>query len=140
MTKSNPDQSQRNGTMNNQKILVVEDDFISFYLIKEIFRENLPSMIHKTDGQEAIQYLQQEHQNISLIIMDIILPVMDGINATRIIRSKNWNIPIIAISAAVNEDNEEKCYDAGCDTFLPKPLDFEKFKAAVYSKLSVSSH
>ncbi|MFW6095780.1 MAG: response regulator [Bacteroidota bacterium] len=140
MTNNTPDQSHKNGTLHDHKILVVEDDYISFYLIKEIFRDKAPVLVHKTDGQEAIKYLQEEHHNISLIIMDLILPVMDGINATRTIRSKNWNLPIIAISAAVNEDNEEKCYDAGCDIFLPKPLDFDEFKSAVYSRLSVSSH
>ncbi|MFO8233800.1 MAG: response regulator [Bacteroidales bacterium] len=140
MVNNTPDKSHKNNTHSNHKILVVEDDFISFYLIKEILVSYAPFLIHKTDGQEAINYLEKEHSNVSLIILDIILPVMDGINTIKIIRKKNWNIPVIAISAAVNKGNEEKCYEAGCNAFLTKPLDFDKFKVAVYSKLSVSSH
>jgi CheY-like chemotaxis protein len=68
-----------------------------------------------------------KHKNISIILMDINMPEMDGITATRKIREKEINIPIIFQTAYTSEENKEECITAGGNEFLSKPLSQVKF-------------
>lgn len=106
-----------------QKVLVVEDNLISYKLMEaHLGRRNL-DIIHANDGLEALHIFKSD-PDIDLIIMDVQLPGMTGIEVTRLIRELNGDIPIIAATANAFEDDKEACYSVGCTNYLTKPIDF----------------
>ena len=78
-------------------------------------------LLHAKNGKEAVD-LYQENIDTDVILMDIKMPVMDGIEASRNIRNINQNIPIIALSAFIMPNKKKRCIDAGCDEFISKPV------------------
>ena len=106
------------------KILVAEDNAINLLLTKTYLKDILPHahIIEAKDGNEAI--LQFKRENPDLIFMDIQMPELNGIQATEIIRAqeKDFEIPIIALTAGSLPGEKEKCIQAGMTDFLTKPL------------------
>ena len=108
---------------NGKKILVVEDNYMSYKLLEAHFgRVNL-SVIHASDGIQAID-LFREHDDISIILMDIQLPGMSGLEVTKKIRELDQEIPIVAATANVFDDDRIACMEAGCSDYVSKPIDF----------------
>lgn len=106
----------------DQTILIAEDEFINFLYLKALF-ENYPfKLIHARNGQEAIKNIKNNN-SISLILMDIKMPKINGIEATIKIREFNKSIPIIALTAYALAEDKQKVLDAGCNDYLPKPFD-----------------
>jgi PAS domain S-box-containing protein len=104
-------------------ILVAEDDEINFfYLNALLIHETGVTVLHASNGREAVEMFR-DNPDIVLILMDIMMPVMDGIDATRQIRAINRDVPIIAITAFKMEGDEARILDAGCDYFMTKPID-----------------
>jgi CheY-like chemotaxis protein len=108
---------------NGQKILVVEDNFMSFKLLEAHFRRANLKIVHAADGLMALE-LFRKHPDVDLILMDIQLPGMSGIEATKAIREINTEVPIIAATANVFDDDKTACMDAGCNDFVTKPINF----------------
>ena len=106
-------------------ILVVEDDEPSYILIKEYLEGTNIEAHHVTNGVDAINFVK-ENPGISLILMDMKLPKMDGYEAAGVIREMNPKIPIIAQTSYAMVGDREKAISAGCDYYLTKPLDFNK--------------
>ena len=100
-------------------ILVVEDIFSNFKLIKAIIGSKY-KLIHATTGMEALEFFHKYHPD--MILMDIKLPEIDGFEATRMIRSKSKDIPIIAVSAYAYDQEKKKAFEAGCNDFISKPV------------------
>jgi len=102
-------------------VLVVEDNLTS----KEYFEAALKRVGIKTlwamSGDEAVRIFK-ENRNISLVLMDLHLPIMNGFEATRIIRGLDKDIPIVVQSAFVLSGEEKRSYEAGCNVFIPKPV------------------
>ena len=111
--------------MNKIKILIVEDDEISFILIKLILKEASREILHAKSGTEAIE-LCRNNPDIDLILMDIKIPVLNGYEATRQIREFNSDVIIIAQTAYGLTDDREKAITAGCNEHLSKPLTKKK--------------
>ncbi len=111
----------------NPVFLVVEDVFLNMALMKAVLQEILPNaVIHEaSNGQQALDLVVSEPK-IDLIFMDVQMPVMDGLEATRRIRAlekeSDKSIPIIALTAGVVKGEKEKCLEAGMNNFLAKPL------------------
>jgi len=101
--------------------LVAEDDEISFELIDANLESELISTIRAYNGHEAVE-LFKSNSDISIIFMDIKMPVMDGLEATREIRKLNREIPIIAQTAFALSGDREKALNAGCNDYLSKPI------------------
>lgn len=106
------------------KILVVEDNLINQKITKSfLVRMNHTVSIVK-NGKEAVDIFEKEY--FDCILMDIQMPVMDGIQATKLIREKEkikkTNIPIIAVSANLLVEEETKVIEAGMNDFIPKPI------------------
>jgi len=80
------------------------------------------------DGLECCKKIEQNPQQYDLILMDIIMPGMDGIDATERIRQLGYNIPIVAISGIDTKDMKQRCTTAGMNGFLSKPLTISKLK------------
>ena len=108
-------------TYKGVEILIAEDNNVNYELLDAIInRIGIPHFWAK-NGVEAIDMIAK-HENISLILMDINMPVMDGITATRIIREKEIKIPIIFQTAYTSDENQTECFKAGGNEFLSKPI------------------
>jgi len=126
----------------NAKILIVEDNLINQKIVTKLLnRLGFTSDIAE-NGQEAINALS--NIDYKLVLMDIQMPVMDGIEATKQIRSNsdsrvlNPNIPIIAVTALASKEGEKRCYDAGMNDFISKPINYEKFVTILENRLKLS--
>lgn len=106
-----------------QKIMVVEDNFMSYKLIEaHLERRNL-KLLHAKDGNEALELFNGE-EGVRLILMDIQLPKMNGLEVTRMIRETDQDTPIIATTANVFDEDRKACKEAGCTDFISKPINF----------------
>jgi signal transduction histidine kinase/ActR/RegA family two-component response regulator len=110
------------------EVMVVEDNATNQRVIEVLVRKLGYSVVVYEDGRQAIQALEQGYLP-SLILMDVQMPVMDGLTATRQIRAREAKlmtaqIPIIALTAGAFEDDHQRCTDAGMNDFLTKPIDF----------------
>ena len=103
------------------KILIAEDDDVSYSLIIRMVKEISSNIIHASNGEEAVQFCR-DNSDIDLILMDIRMPYMDGIDATKNIRLFNDKVIIIAQTAYGFSSDQEKALAAGCNDYLSKPL------------------
>ncbi|MBM3240107.1 response regulator [Candidatus Poribacteria bacterium] len=108
------------------KILVVEDNDRNRRLIRIILKAKGYEVIEAATAEEAI--IQLKHEPIALILMDIQLPKMDGLELTRTIKENpaTKNIPIIALTAYAMKGDREKFLAAGCDGYIGKPVDTQE--------------
>ncbi len=105
---------------NNEHILIAEDDEVNFQYLKSALKTCRLRISRARNGEEAIQQLR-ENQDIRLILMDIRMPVMDGLQAAERIRKENLNVPIIAQTAYASLADREACLKAGCNGYISKP-------------------
>jgi CheY-like chemotaxis protein len=134
--------SKRNGQTSNSKkascqtILVAEDEEVNFIFLEILLSEfdDKLKIIHAINGQDAID-LYHKNKNVNLILMDIKMPVMNGIDATIEIRKFNQSIPIIAQTAYSTIQDREEAIAAGCSDFISKPIKKERLLAITNSYL-----
>ncbi len=105
-------------------ILIVEDEELNSKLVLYILQRLSLKTILATNGIQAIE-ICREHPEISLILMDIKLPFMDGLEATRQIKVIRKDLPVIAITAYAMVGDENIAFNAGCDDYITKPIDRE---------------
>lgn len=103
-------------------ILIVEDDVSGTFYLKEVLKDTRVQILHATDGNQALD-LCKDNPSISLILMDIRMPFMNGYDATRAIRLICPDVPIIAQTANAMYDSRILCMEAGCNDFITKPID-----------------
>lgn len=115
-------------TQQVKKILVAEDVDSNFILLKNMIGGNYVLLWAK-DGYEAVEMYKRDQPD--LILMDIKMPRMDGLEATRIIRSYSKEIPIIALTAYAFETDRERALEAGCNDFVTKPVSEEMLGKAL---------
>ena len=127
----------RETALEGRNVLVVEDDVRNVFALSSILE---PTGIHveiARNGREALQALERAgcggHPAIDLVLMDIMMPEMDGYTAMREIRNRpEWRrLPIIALTAKAMKDDQEKCLAAGANDYIAKPLDVEKLLSLV---------
>jgi len=106
---------------NNNCILIAEDEDSNFLYISEILEDSNLEIFRAINGQEAIE-IYKKNSKISLILMDIKMPVLDGYNATHKIREFDSDIPIIAQTAFAMSDERLKALEAGCTDYIAKPF------------------
>lgn len=111
--------------LEGKKILIVDDDITNIFVLEAALQEFNASTFSSFNGKEALELLEKEH-DIDLILMDIMMPVMDGYEAMKHIREseKTKDIPIIAVTAKAMRDDREKCLSLGADDYMSKPIDF----------------
>jgi len=102
-------------------ILVAEDEEYNFILVKYILEREGMSIIWAKNGVEAVN-LFKEHDNIDLVMMDIKMPVMNGMEATIQIKQIKPEIPVIAVTAYALAEDRELCLKNGCNEFVTKPI------------------
>ncbi|TVZ41135.1 two-component system chemotaxis sensor kinase CheA [Alteromonadaceae bacterium 2753L.S.0a.02] len=114
-----------------RKILLVDDDLRNVYALSKVLRECGVLVLLADNGQLAVEKLKQD-RNVDLILMDIMMPVMDGYQAMREIRSSISNsIPIIALTAKAMNSDREKCIAAGASDYMAKPVDVDNLLSKV---------
>lgn len=112
-------------TSKELKILVAEDDNISFLFIKQILKQPEIEVLRAKSGKESVDILKENPQ-IDLVLMDIKMPLMNGIDATKAIREFNKKVPIIIQTAYISSGDKEKAMEAGCNDYITKPIDKDR--------------
>lgn len=118
-----------NPTNDNYTILVVDDDYPSFLYIEAALRVFGCKLIYANNGKDAIDIAV--NQEINLVLMDICLPMVSGIDATKQIRKVKPFLPIIAQTAALFPDQVKAIKDSGCDVILAKPFQINELYEVV---------
>ncbi|MBU0665623.1 MAG: response regulator [Proteobacteria bacterium] len=110
-----------------KKILLVDDDMRNVFSLRKILTDKSIDVVVGKNGREALEQLQN-HADIDLVLMDIMMPVMDGFEAMAEIRkeSRFKRLPIIALTAMAMKDDRQKCIDAGASDYLTKPIEMER--------------
>jgi CheY-like chemotaxis protein len=122
----------RESTFEGRRVLVVEDDARNIFALSSILEPKGAKVEIARNGREAIDALVRSTKKgappIDLVLMDIMMPEMDGLTAMREIRKRpEWKkLPIIALTAKAMKDDQEKCLAAGANDYIAKPLDVEK--------------
>ena len=127
----------RDALLEGRRVLVVEDDVRNVYALINILEPRGCVLTVARNGQEAIDALNGagdgSGKDIDLVLMDVMMPVMDGLTATRAIRADpRWKkLPIIALTAKAMPDDQETCLKAGASDYMAKPLDVDKLLSLV---------
>lgn len=124
--------SARSDDMNLKTILVAEDEDSNYELVKIVLQKRY-RLLRAHNGIEAVTINEEEHPD--LILMDIRMPEMNGLDATRIIKEVSGETPVIALSAYAFEENIREAKQAGCDEFMAKPFKVENLIEMVRSYL-----
>ncbi len=115
-----------------KKILLVDDDIRNIFALTSVLEQKGATVFVGRNGQEALDRLDEDPL-IDLVLMDIMMPEMDGYEATKRIRKQKRfaNLPIIAVTAKAMKDDLEKCLEAGTNDYVSKPVDLEKLLSLI---------
>lgn len=105
----------------NKYLLIVEDDITNIEYFHEVFTNTDINLLIAEDGESAKRIIE-ENTSINLVLMDIRLPDINGFDLTRFVKSKFPDLPVIAQTAFASEEDKAKCFEAGCDDFISKPI------------------
>lgn len=106
----------------DKTILVAEDIDLNYLYIHEILNPTKANIVRVENGKAAVDYILN-HADIDMILMDLLMPVMNGYEATRQIKLLRCDIPIIAQTAYNMAEDRKKAWEAGCDDFIAKPIE-----------------
>ena len=120
-----PDLSMKHKRLTGKIVLVVDDDIKNVFVLSTALEEHGAKVVDAQNGKVALQLL--EEKSVDLVLMDIMMPVMDGYTAIRKIRENGHlkKLPVIALTAKALKEDREKCIAAGADDYLAKPVDYE---------------
>ena len=116
----------------NKKVLIVDDDMRNIFALSKSLEDKGMETLKAEDGQKALSLLK-ENSDIDLVLMDIMMPVMDGYKAMKRIRAqkKFQQLPIIALTAKAMKEDRIKCIDAGANDYLTKPVNLDRLFSAM---------
>jgi CheY-like chemotaxis protein len=113
----------------NRSVMVVEDFEDNRFMMRRLLEMSGYHVLEAINGEEAVELAMREHP--ALILMDLSLPLLDGLAATRRIRQETdlRDIPIVAVSAHDTADFHAEALAAGCNDYVTKPIDFDQLEA-----------
>jgi CheY-like chemotaxis protein len=113
--------------MTIKTILVVEDNELNMKLVRGLIKIGKYGMLEAIDAESGIEQIREQRPD--LVLMDIQLPGMDGLSATKIIKEDPAlkDIPVVALTSYAMQGDEEKALEAGCSGYIAKPIDTRKF-------------
>ncbi|MFG6462942.1 response regulator [Roseateles sp. DXS20W] len=117
----------REQVFEGRKVLLVDDDMRNIFALTSVLEQRGLTVEPARNGVEALEKLEA-HADVDVVLMDIMMPVMDGLEATRRIRADpRWQkLPVIAITAKAMRDDQEQCRKAGCNDYLAKPVELDR--------------
>jgi CheY-like chemotaxis protein len=117
----------RDSVFEKRRILLAEDDVRNVFAISRVLEPHGAILEIARNGREAIEALERR-RDIDLVLMDIMMPEMDGLQAMQAIRATDAfkSLPIIALTAKAMPDDRQRCLDAGANDYITKPIDIEK--------------
>lgn len=127
----------RDSVLEGRRILVVEDDVRNVYSLTSVLEPRGASVQIARNGQEALDALALSAEGaapaIDMVLMDVMMPVMDGLEATRRIRGDGrWSdLPIVMLTAKAMPDDQERCLEAGGNDYMAKPIDVDRLLSLV---------
>jgi len=116
-----------NKTMENKKILIIDDDPRNIFALTAVLKARGFECLSRTDAREAIELLKTD-EYVDAVLIDMMMPEMDGYEAIPIIKgiSKRRSTPVISVTAQAMVGDREKCLAAGADGYISKPVDVDK--------------
>jgi CheY-like chemotaxis protein len=126
------DLHQSDRALADKKVLIVDDDMRNIFALSTVLEDHNMRITSADNGRDAIHILQRDH-DVDIVLMDIMMPEMDGMETIREIRKipRLKNLPIIAVTAKAMKGDREKCIEAGAWDYLSKPVDTELMLAAL---------
>ena len=127
-----------NADFTGKKVLVMDDDIRNIFAINSVLESRKIKVLHAENGKLGIQLLN-ENADVDLVLMDMMMPEMDGLTATQEIRKipKFAKIPIISLTAKAMKGDREKAISAGASDYVTKPVDPDKLLSVMHSWLKV---
>jgi CheY-like chemotaxis protein len=121
------------GGLRDRKVLLVDDDMRNLFALSKVLRGWGMQVTMAQDGQKALKALA-DHDDIELVLMDVMMPVMDGYDTIREVRAQAHfaKLPIIALTAKAMRGDREKCLVAGANDYLSKPIDIDKLSSMMH--------
>lgn len=118
---------ETDGALQGKKVLVVDDDVRNIFALTSLLEDHHLQVVHAENGRAGIEVLQKT-PNIDLVLMDIMMPGMDGYETIRAIRQLTSfrSVPIIALTAKAMKGDRAKCIDAGASDYITKPVDLDQ--------------
>lgn len=121
------------------RVLIVDDIAMNCIILKALLEElGIKHVAEEHDGEEAVELIRQGSQ-FDVILMDVRMPKMDGLEASQLIRTLAYDKPIIAVTANAFEADKQACLQAGMNDFLSKPIEIEKLKELLQNSLTPQS-
>jgi CheY-like chemotaxis protein len=116
----------------NKKILLVDDDMRNIFALSKILKKKGMHIFRAENGKIAIDILKK-NTDIDIILLDVMMPIMDGYKTAKKIREikEIKNIPIISLTAKAMKEDRQKCIDSGSNDYITKPLDIEKLLSLI---------
>lgn len=111
-------------------ILIVDDVKENYVFLKGLLNHTKVNILWAKDGSEAVDVCRG-NQLVDMVLMDIRMPVMDGFEATKLIKKDNPDIVVIAQTAFASYDDKKRCTESGCDEYLKKPIDYKELFSAI---------
>lgn len=136
--QDNSEQKERvfnSSAYENAKVLVVEDAAFNYLVINNLLKKENITTTHAENGQIAVDEIKRNEGEYDLILMDVQMPIMNGLEATERIRMFNKEINIFALTASSTTDQKNKVYQAGMNDFLTKPIDPNEFTKKIKKAL-----
>ena len=122
-----------------KKVLAIEDNLSNMILISRVVEAEGYDLLRAEDGNQALQMLQEELPD--LILLDINIPGIHGLDLARQLKADDRlaKIPLVATTANVLLGDRERCLEAGCDDYLPKPLDIRELRKVMRAYIDADS-
>lgn len=120
--------------LKGKNIVVVDDEELNWFFIHEILEDTNASLKWIKYGQDIIDYVKSG-EPVDLILMDIEMPLMDGLEATSIIKNLKPDIKIVAQTAHARPEHRISCINAGCDDYIAKPMKVEELMNIVVKNI-----
>lgn len=111
-----------------KKLLIVDDDPRNIYALSAVLRSRSFDISSCSSARQALDMLR-DSPNFDAVLMDMMMPEMDGYEAIPLIKKLKSNLPVIAVTAQAMKGDKERCLDAGADGYVSKPIDIDKLVA-----------
>jgi len=121
----------------SKTILIAEDEDLNYLLLEQVLSEYDLKLIRVENGAEAFDFCKN-HPEIDLVLMDVKMPVMDGYEATRMIKAVRPELPIIMQTAYSRESDRQKSFECGCDGYISKPIIISEFLGHLQKHLKIT--